>query len=144
MIYLDTSIVVPLIVAESGSAKARAWRDGLPTRQVRELMLSAWTITEFTSAISMKIRQREITRAEGEGALDIFHDLLMPRLNVLEPIPTDFRFAETMLREFSHGLRAGDALHLAIAVRASARQFVTLDRDLRKAASAMGLAVVPG
>ncbi len=49
-----------------------------------------------------------------------------------------------MLLECSLGLRSGDALHLAIAVRGSARQFVALDRDLGKAASAMGIAVAPG
>ena len=144
VIYLDTSVVVPLIVPESGSAKARAWRDRLNARQLREVALSAWTITEFASAIGLKIRQRELTQAQGDAALKIFHDLLVPSLTVLEPSATDFRLAETMLREFSLGQRAGDALHLAIAVRASARQFVALDRILCKAASAMGIAVAPG
>ncbi|MEO6021837.1 MAG: type II toxin-antitoxin system VapC family toxin [Burkholderiales bacterium] len=144
MIYLDTSVVVPLIVPESGSAKVCAWRDRLTALQLREATLSAWTITEFASAIGLTIRQRDLTRAQGDAALKTFHDLLVPSLTVLEPVPTDFRLVETMLRECSLGLRAGDALHLAIAVRGSARPFVALDRDLCKAASAMGIAVAPG
>lgn len=143
MIYLDTSIVVPLIVPESGSTRARVWCDSLNARQLREVSLSTWTITEFASAIGLKIRQREITRTAGDGALKIFHDSLLPYLIVIEPVATDFRLAESMLREFSLGLRAGDALHLAIALRASVRQFVTLDRHLRKIALEIGLTVAP-
>ena len=69
----------------------------------------------------------------------MLEDALLPNMTIVEVTPTDFRLAETMLREFSLGLRAGDALHLAMATRCDAQQFVSLDRKLCDVAAALGL-----
>lgn len=143
MIYLDTSVVVPLIVPEPTSSRARSWFKRLDSRQTKELAVSAWVLTEFTSAMGIKVRNRELTRSQGEAAGALLEDALLPNVTVVEVTPTDFRLAETMLREFSLGLRAGDALHLATASRCAAQQFVCLDRKLCSVAEAMGLPVTP-
>ena len=141
MIYLDTSVVVPLIVPETTSSRARSWFDRLDPQRTKDLAVSVWALTEFTSAMSIKVRNREITRSQGEAARALLEDALLPTMTVVEVTPTDFRLAETMLREFSLGLRAGDALHLATASRCAAQQFVSLDRKLCDVAAALGLSV---
>ena len=143
MIYLDTSVVVPLLVPETTSARARAWVERLDSGQTKALAVSTWAVTEFTSAMGIKVRNREITSEQGEAARALLEGALLPNLTVLEVTPTDFRLAETMLREFSLGLRAGDALHLATASRCEAQQFVSLDRKLCRVAEVLGLTVTP-
>ncbi|MSQ59147.1 MAG: PIN domain-containing protein [Betaproteobacteria bacterium] len=137
MIYLDTSVLVPLIVPEAASVKARAWRASLGSQGEKELALSTWTITEFSSAIGLKVRNREITRGQGEAAIALLEETVLPHLSILEVTTTDFRLAESMLREFTLGLRAGDALHLAIASRRAVREIAALDHKLNKAAEAL-------
>ena len=72
----------------------------------------------------------------------LLEDALLPNMTVVEVTPTDFRLAETLLREFPLGLRAGDALHLATASRCAVQQFVSLDRKLCNVAQALGLPVM--
>lgn len=141
MIYVDTSLLVPLIVAETTSARAMAWRDGLAARESGELAISSWTLVEFASAIGLKVRSRALARGQADEALNLLHETIRPSLELIELEPTDLRIAESMLRESRLGLRAGDALHLAVAIRSSARAFATLDKVLARAAAHLGLAV---
>ena len=141
MIYLDTIVIVPLIVPETTSSRARSWFDRLDFRNTKDLAVSAWVLTEFTSAMGIKVRNRDISGSQGEAARALLEDALLPNMTVVEVTPKDFRLAETMLREFSLGLRDGDALHLATASRCEAQLFVSLDRKLCKVAEAVGLPV---
>jgi uncharacterized protein len=141
MIYLDTSVLVPLIVPEASSGKARVWRDRLSANQRKELTVSAWTLTEFASAMGLKVRTRELTRNQADAALTLLHEEVLPNVELVEATATDFRLAEAMLREFSAGLRAGDALHLAVAAGNEARMIAVLDKTLAKVAASLGLAV---
>lgn len=55
-----------------------------------------------------------------ETALDAdaqFEAVVAESLTVLQPNGDDFDLAKQYLRHYETGLRAGDALHLAIAVR---------------------------
>lgn len=141
MIYLDTSVVVPLFVRETATPRVLAWRDTLVSLQANELTVSSWTVCEFTSAMGIKVRNRDISSENAEVARVLFESAFLPKIKIVEATPTDFRLAEIMLREFSLGLRAGDALHLAIASRCAAREFVSLDRTLCKVAEVVGLRV---
>ncbi len=141
MIYLDTSVLVPLIVPEAVSEKARAWRDRLSATQRKELAVSAWTQTEFASAMGLKVRTGELTRNQADAALKLLHEELLQKVDLVEVTATDFRLAEAMLREFTSGLRACDALHLAIASRNEARLMAVLDKTLAKVAAWLGVAV---
>lgn len=141
MIYLDTSAIVPLIVHETTSSRARSWRDNLDARQLQRLAISEWTRTEFTSAIGSKVRNRNLTRREGEAALALLEQSVLPNVMLVAATVTDFRLAEIILREFSLGLCAGDALHLATASRCAVELFVALDRTLARAATALGIPV---
>jgi uncharacterized protein len=141
VIYLDTSVVVPLFVREMATPRVLAWRNALISSQDDELAVSSWTICEFTSAMGIKVRNRDISSEKAEAARALLESAFLPKIKMVEAIPTDLRLAEVMLREFSLGLRAGDALHLAIASRCEAREFVSLDRTLCKVAEVVGLRV---
>ena len=141
MIYLDTSVVVPLVVAETTTFKALKWRESLTATQQREITLSAWTATEYTSAIGMKVRNRELSPSQGEAAIEAFEKAILANVRVLDVAAPEFRIAEGLLREFALGLRAGDALHLAIAMRNRARAVVCFDRTLAKVGISLGLAM---
>jgi predicted nucleic acid-binding protein len=54
MLYLDTSVLVPLFVAEPDSAAERDWFDD---QLAQTLAISDWSITEFASAMGIKVRR---------------------------------------------------------------------------------------
>lgn len=138
MAYLDTSALVPLLVPETGTERVMAWLSG--TRD-RAPTISAWTRTEMVSAISGKVRSSVIAAPAARKALTWARQALLPRLR-LEPVePIDLLQAATLLERFELGLRAGDALHLAI-TRRLGEPLLTLDRRLAASAAALGVAVV--
>jgi len=47
--YLDTSLLVPLFIREPGTARAQAF---LTANAAQVLLISPWTITEFSSALA--------------------------------------------------------------------------------------------
>ena len=52
-----------------------------------------------------------------------------------------FREAAEMVKQHQYGLRAGDALHLAVALEMGASHMATLDENLSKNAKRRGLVV---
>lgn len=91
--------------------------------------------------MGLKVRARELTKSGADAALALLENVLVPSVTLLEVTPTDFKLAETMLCTFSLGLRAGDALHLAIAKRCGAASIMALDRNLIKVAMAFAMPV---
>lgn len=51
--YLDTSLLVPLFIREPGTARAQTF---LTANASQVLVISPWTITEFSSALALKQR----------------------------------------------------------------------------------------
>ena len=110
-VYLDTSVVVSLFVRDVHSERAR---DFLATGQ--DMVVSRWTMTEYTSALSRECRAARISRLEqqaAELAFDIWIGLLGPPLSIEQD---DFTQARRICRE-DGTVRAPDALHLCVADR---------------------------
>ena len=63
---------------------------------------------------------------------------------VLMPTETDFGKAKHYLARHTAGLRAGDALHLAIAFNNMAEAIFTLDKTLLAVGTALGLPMSAG
>jgi predicted nucleic acid-binding protein len=63
---------------------------------------------------------------------------------VVLPNADDFDLAKAYLSQFETGLRAGDALHLAIAKNHRAGVVYSLDKSLIKAGEMLGLSVSMG
>lgn len=131
MLYLDTSVLVPLFVSEPESASVRAW---FGARAGETLAISDWTLTEFASAMGIKVRAKGLKPAQAHKACALMEKLAADSLKVITPTRGDYSRAAEYLGHHALGLRAGDALHLAIAQNEDAECLYTLDRRLIEAA----------
>jgi predicted nucleic acid-binding protein len=136
--YVDTSVLVAALTNEIETARMQVW---LTEPSADVLAISDWTMTEFAAALSVKVRSGLLGAEDGRSARQAFDQLAAGSL-VRLPVPArTFHAAARLADQHSSGLRAGDALHLAIAVEAGATLY-TLDRRLAEAGTALGLAVV--
>ena len=138
MTYLDTSILVSFFVAERKSPVVRGW---LGSARTQDLTISEWTRTEFASAIGNRVRSRHVGRLEALNILQTFGHMADNSLSVIVPDPDDFRLACRYMEKFELGLRAGDALHLAIAMNHGAHDVCSLDRLFVEAGRKLGINV---
>ena len=92
--------------------------------------------TETVAAVAMKQRQGLITTAERRRIEAGWQAVQDASFETLDVAMTDFARAERLV-DFGTGLRAADALHLAIALRHGC-ELVTRDRALAVAAAAAG------
>ena len=138
-VYVDTSVLVAAHTREPRTAMAQAW---LAALSCGELILSTWTLVECESALAMKVRRGEMD-ADGQAAavadIDAFVACFMP---FAVPTGADYHRARELCRHAASGLRAGDSLHLALALRLGATHFATLDKVLATNAAVHGVAKV--
>lgn len=125
MIYLDTSAAVPLFVPEPASPAVDAWFEGC----AEALVSSDWIVTEFASALAMKRRAGMLAAKDALGAWREFEAFCGAGLRLLPLSRGAFREAAVLARQHGHGLRAGDALHLAAALEAGVKVLATLDAN---------------
>jgi len=125
MRYLDTSLLVPLLVPEPASDRVQRWLE----RQAEEaLSISEWTLTEFASAMGLKVRAGHLQSDQARRAQVLLEKLAAESFVVQTPTRADYVKAGVFLSQYSLGLRAGDALHLAIAYNNDAEVTYSLDR----------------
>ena len=136
--YLDTSVLVASHTAEARTKDIQTW---LGRQKSGTLAISEWVITEFSAALSKKQRVGEIGTAYRARALAEFQRVMLPALTLLEIRSVEFRFAARFAEQSLRGLRAGDALHLAIACSHDAALY-TLDERLATAAPDLGAKAV--
>jgi predicted nucleic acid-binding protein len=134
-LYLDTSVLVAALTREPRSGAVLAWLDA---QQPDQLTISEWVVTEFSSALSIKLRTGQITATERAEALSAFACLCAEGVTVLPISGLHFRMAARIADQHTLGLRAGDALHLAICADHGAALH-TLDRRLSEAGPALGV-----
>jgi uncharacterized protein len=130
MIYLDTSVLVPLFVSEPESDAVRHW---FARQQEADLTISDWTLTEFASAMGIKVREKGLSADRALKATGLMENLAMESLHVLTPTRADYTRARQMLMQHQAGLRAGDALHLAVAEGEGVEAVYSLDKRFIKA-----------
>lgn len=135
MVYIDTSVLVAALTRESFTSEAQNWLD---TQQVGELVISDWVMAEFSAALSVKLRTGQLLSPERAEVLSVFMELVEASFHVLPVTHLDFRTAARFADQYATGLRAGDALHLAVAANHGAR-IGALDRGLVTAAEALGV-----
>jgi predicted nucleic acid-binding protein len=137
MLYLDTSVLVAALINEP---KTRQIQDWLDAQEPRSLEISDWVATEFSSALSLKLRTGQIASNDRSDALAMFARLAAESFAVLPVSRSHFRAAARFANRHDLALRAGDALHLAICIEHGER-LCTLDRRFAEAASALGVGV---
>ena len=135
-VYLDTSVVVAILIDEPSSEIARAWFRRLADDDVIVADLAA---VEFAAGISRWLRMGRIDVGQAEFALASF-DMLRAQCLSHTHGRDDFALADLIARDFATRLLAPDALHLASAKNAGAR-LATFDVRLAKAARMQGVEV---
>lgn len=136
MPYLDTSILVAALTAESETSRMQIW---IAAQASDELVISPWVVTEFSAALSIKVRMGHLAVADHALVLSVFARLVSESFVMLPIADGAFRRAAQLADRADTGLRAGDALHLAIADEEKLT-LVTLDRRLAEAGRTLGLA----
>lgn len=126
MVYVDTSVIVALLTVEPSTQRITAWYAGLSDTPA----CSDWLLTEFSSALSIKLRTGQITEATAKRVRKEFALLTDGGLRIIPVSRGAFAHAAEMVKLHGHGLRAGDALHLAVALELGASHMATLDGTL--------------
>ena len=125
MRYFDTSFLVPLVLPEATSEPITGFFEGLPADA---LAVSHWTRVEFASLLAREVRMGGLEAAAAREAGSQFETIIEESFIVLLPNGDDFDRAREWLSRFDTGLRAGDALHLAIASNRGAEAIYSLDK----------------
>ncbi len=135
MIYLDTSVVVALLTREERSTQALEWLE-----QCRETLISSdWLITETHSALGIKQRHHGLSPQARQAAAEQFERLLRGGIELRSLDRGRFRQAAELLQNPELGLRAGDALHLAVVLHSRCSRLASFDGRMLLAAKDLGL-----
>lgn len=137
MLYLDTSLLVSALTKEVDTRKSQNW---LGAQDAQELAISDWVVTEFSSALAIKLRTGQLGPDHRASALAAFTRLVVNTFRVLPVEREAFRTAARLVDLPTANLRGADALHLAICVEHGAT-LCTLDRGLAVAAPLVGVEV---
>jgi uncharacterized protein len=135
--YLDTCVILSAVQRDGYSENVDAW---LEPRRTSELVTSAWAFTEAVSALGRLVRMNELSP---EAAFAKYRDIeswLTDEFHVEAVLAVDFSTAAERQTHWSLGLRAGDAVHLAVAARIGAT-LVTTDHALEQACVHYNVAV---
>lgn len=137
-VYLDASVLVALFTDDALTARADAvLREVLDTPVV-----SDFAGIELTSAVSRRVRTRDLSVDEARHAFETFDGWVNHGVQREELRPEDIVLADGYLRRLDLALRAPDAINIAIAQRLGA-SLLSFDEKMVAAALSLGLRVLP-
>lgn len=137
MIYVDTSVVVALLTVEPATAAVTNWF----AKQSGTLVSADWCAVELASALSIKQRTRQLRAVHVRAAHEAFASLTAGGLRLMPVSRAAFLRAANLCKPAAEGLRAGDALHLAVALEAGVATLACLDAVMCEGAQRHGLAL---
>jgi predicted nucleic acid-binding protein len=136
LIYLDTSVIAPFYWTEALSDTVEEL-----LRTEAELGLSQLVEVELLSALSRRVRMREISQEVARTIATLFQTHLNNNFYLLIPLESlHYQLARNWIGHFNTSLRTLDALHLACASSNNLR-LVTADEALAVSANALGIEV---
>lgn len=136
MIYIDTSVWIAQHTLETHTEAVQAW---FSSNDVAAMSSCEWVKTEYASALSIKLRKRAFDRRAFDAAHARFAELCAAGPLWLGVADADFTEAARLCGNPESGLRAGDALHLAVALRMGCEALCSLDDVLLRNAGQLGL-----
>jgi uncharacterized protein len=139
--YFDTSFLMPLVRREATSDRVTEFVDTLGAAL---LLTSHWTRVELCSAVAREVGMKVLRPAEGRIAISNFEHGILPSFLLYAVELNDCKLAMDYLQNFETGLRAGDALHLAIAKNNNAQAIYSLDDRMIRAGKLLGVPVSRG
>jgi len=134
-LYLDASALLPLFIEEARTHDAHEHLRG------NVLVISDFAIAEFSSGVARRSRVGEINES---GAPVVFAAMDAWTANVArrESLTAgDIGVAIGFIRRLDPGLRAADALNIAIARRCGAN-LLTFDGNMARSARSLGMNVL--
>jgi len=138
MIYVDTSILVALCTTEPKSKVVDKWHSNSSAKMIS----STWSFTEFSSALSLKVRTNQITEKQSRDAWKKFDFLCQNDIELMPIENKTYYSAGVLVVDSKSNLRAGDALHLAAAKSFEAKSIITLDKVLEKNATRLKIKAI--
>src|SRR5665213_859639 len=108
------------LTAEREGSRIEAW---IRSNSSDDFAISDWVVTEFSAALSMKLRTQQVDLAQRATALSLFSGFCIEKATVLPVEHQHFSAAARLADRYDAGIRAGDALHLA-SPRITARRCV--------------------
>ncbi len=123
MLYVDTSVVVALLTAEPKTPHVTKWFAELDETPIS----SDWLLPEFSSAMSIKLRSKQLSDAHVRRVRKEFELLISGGIQLVALSRSAFSLASDMVKQHRYGLRAGHSLHLAVGVECGASHVATLD-----------------
>lgn len=137
-VYLDASALAKLYLPEPDSAALdRALRER------RDLTVSDLAVTDLLAALAARRPPKAGSGPAHEARAALLGDLDAGMYRRAEITPATHRAAERLLASAEPSLRAGDALHLALAMTAGVATFLSYDGRRAGAARALGLTAFP-
>jgi|GEM_PF-119743 predicted nucleic acid-binding protein len=136
-IYVDTSVWVALLAREAPAAALSLW-----LAQAPPLCCANWAELELASALGIKHRRGELSLGAARSICDVFASMMVYQVQQVPVHAADVTLARGLCMDMGRGLRAGDALHLAVAMRLQCSHFFSLDHNLNRNAEAAGLHLV--
>ncbi len=134
-LYLDASALLPLFIQEPRTQRAHELLRG------NILVVSDFAVAEFSSGVARRARLGEINDS---GASAVFAALDAWTVNAArrESLTAgDVGAAISLVRRLELGLRAPDAINIAITQRCEA-QLLTFDEKMARSARSLGLKVI--
>ena len=129
--YLDTNLLVAALTRELRTTAVQGW---LPQHEPGSLAISDWVVAELSATFSVKLRSKQLRARQRADALCLFTAMFQESC-VRLPVTADVFYGAARFADQSAAcLRAGDALHLAVAA-AHGLLMVTLDMGLARAAT---------
>ena len=131
-LYVDTSLLMSAFSNEPDQALALKV---LQAPQWTRVCVSDWTLAEFACAVQAKVMRGD-TPAETAYAIHqtIKTLLLQGALHQIAVLRGDYATVQRVVTGLTCLIRAGGALHLAVAVRSSITHFASFDLSQRVAA----------
>lgn len=136
-VYVDTSVWVALLAREAPAPALNLWLADAPA-----LCCANWAELELASSLGIKHRRGELSLVAARRICDVFASMMVYQVQQLPVQADDMTLARSLCMDMGRGLRAGDALHLAVAMRLQCSHFFSLDHTLNRNAEVAGLRLV--